>query len=107
METPASRATSRIVAIAVNGYSAGGPVSMPCANVAPMLPMDHYLEARRARLAAAWDLRDDVVLLLAGEPVPVPGGADQTHPFLAHAEYFWLTDRETPGGVLAFDPKEG
>ena len=26
---------------------------------------------------------------------------------MPHAEYFYLTDRETVGGVLAFDPKEG
>ncbi len=48
-----------------------------------------------------------MVLIEAGEPVPIPGGADQTYPFLAHAEYFWLTDRETPAGVLGFDPREG
>ena len=29
------------------------------------------------------------------------------HPFRAHSEYLYLTDRERPGGVLAFDPGEG
>ena len=43
----------------------------------------------------------------AGEPVHIPGRADRTYPFRAHAEYFYLTDRERPGGVLAFDPQEG
>jgi Xaa-Pro aminopeptidase len=57
---------------------------------------------KRITLACAF-----VVLVGAGEPIPVPGGADQTYPFLAHAEYFYLTDRETPGGVLAFDAAEG
>lgn len=66
-----------------------------------------FLDARRARLAAAWALRDDIVLIGAGGHISVPGGADQTYPFLAHAEYFWLTDRETPEGVLAYDPQEG
>ncbi len=74
---------------------------------AAMDPIERFLDVRRARVAAAWDLRDDVVLVLAGEPLPIPGGADQTYPFLAHAEYAWLTDRETPAGVLAFDPREG
>ena len=26
---------------------------------------------------------------------------------MAHSEYYWLTDRNRPGGVLAFDPGEG
>lgn len=77
------------------------------ATVARMENTSRFLEARRSRLAAAWALRDEVVLIPAGDPVPVPGGADQTYPFLAHSEYVWLTDRETPGGVVAFDPAEG
>lgn len=72
-----------------------------------MTDLSRFLDARRARTAAAWDLKDELVLVLAGEPIPVPGGADQTYPFLSHAEYFWLTDRETPAGVMAFDPQEG
>ncbi|MHC4548923.1 MAG: aminopeptidase P N-terminal domain-containing protein [Planctomycetota bacterium] len=66
-----------------------------------------HLQRRRDAVAAAWDLADEVVLIGAGEPIPVPGRGDQTYPFRAHAEYFYLTDRERPGGVLAFDPKEG
>jgi Xaa-Pro aminopeptidase len=69
--------------------------------------MNAYLNARRARATAAWQLKDDVVLVTAGEPIGIPGGADQTYPFLAHAEYLWLADRETPGAVVAFDPQEG
>jgi Xaa-Pro aminopeptidase len=47
------------------------------------------------------------VLVGAGEPTPVPGRYDRTYPFRAHSEYLYLTDRERPGGVLAFDPGEG
>ncbi|HTR97913.1 MAG TPA: M24 family metallopeptidase [Candidatus Acidoferrales bacterium] len=65
------------------------------------------LDARRARAAAAWNLTNEVVLIEAGGPISIPGGADQTYPFLAHAEYFWLTDHEPAGAVLAFDPKSG
>ncbi len=43
----------------------------------------------------------------AGEPVAVPGRGDRTYPFRAHSEYFYLTDRERPGGVLAYDSEEG
>ena len=65
------------------------------------------LERRRARIAGAWNLTDDIVLVGAGHPIPILGGADQVYPFLSHSEYFYLTDRECPGGVLAFDPKDG
>ena len=43
----------------------------------------------------------------AGTPIPVPGRADRTYRFYAHSEYFYLTDRERPGAVLAFDPDDG
>src|SRR5215210_6985114 len=69
--------------------------------------MAELLEPRRARAAAAWHLRDGVVLIAAGEEIPVPGRGDRTYPFRAHSEYLYLTDRERPGGVLAFDPHEG
>jgi Xaa-Pro aminopeptidase len=69
--------------------------------------MSDYLERRRARVAAAWSLNDEVVLVGAGRPIGLPGGADQTYPFRAHAEYFYLADREIPGGVVAFDPHVG
>jgi Xaa-Pro aminopeptidase len=65
------------------------------------------LERRRAAAAAAWDLSGEIVLIGAGDPVPLPGRGDVTYPFRAHSEYLYLTDRERPGGVLAFDPLEG
>ncbi len=65
------------------------------------------LQRRRAAAADAWQLRDEIVLVGAGEPIHVPGRADITYPFVAHSEYYWLTDRNRPGGVLAFDPGEG
>jgi Xaa-Pro aminopeptidase len=65
------------------------------------------LERRRRAAADAWDLRDEVVLIGAGDPIPIPGRADITYPFQAHSEYLYLTDRRLPGGVLAFDPAEG
>ena len=69
--------------------------------------MEHFLERRRLATAAAWDLDDGVVLVAAGDEIPVPGRGDRTYPFRAHSEYLYLTDRERPGGVLAFDPGEG
>lgn len=69
--------------------------------------MTDTLRVRRDRVAAAWSLAGEVVLIGAGEPAPLPGGADQTYPFRSHAEYFYLADRECPGAVLAFDPQDG
>jgi hypothetical protein len=61
--------------------------------------------SRRERIAKAIDLKDEILLVGAGEPVGIPGGMDQTYPFLSHAEYFYLADRECIGGVIAFDPE--
>jgi len=80
------------------------------------VPVDPHWEAqqvraqlarRRRELADAWNLDDEIVLVGAGAPVTVPGRGDPTYPFRAHLEYLYLTDRERPDGVLAFDPKEG
>jgi Xaa-Pro aminopeptidase len=65
------------------------------------------IERRRRAVAERWNLGAEAVLIGAGEPVPVPGRGDRTYPFRAHSEYFYLTDRERPGGVLAFDAAEG
>jgi Xaa-Pro aminopeptidase len=69
--------------------------------------MDAFLERRRAAAAAAWNLDRGVVLVAAGDTIPVPGRVDRTYPFRAHSEYLYLTDRERPGGVLAYAPAEG
>jgi hypothetical protein len=67
----------------------------------------HELERRREAAADAWDVRDAVVLVAGGSEIEVPGRGDRSYPFRAHSEYVYLTDRERPGGVLAFDPDEG
>lgn len=69
--------------------------------------VERQLERRRQAAADAWGLTDEVVLIGAGQPITVPGLADRTYPFYAHSEYLYLTDRNRPGGVLAFDPAEG
>jgi Xaa-Pro aminopeptidase len=68
---------------------------------------DAFLERRRAATAAAWNVDGGVVLVEAGEEIPVPGRGDRTYPFRAHSEYLYLTDRERPRGVLAYAPAEG
>jgi Xaa-Pro aminopeptidase len=70
-------------------------------------PIAAQLERRRRAAAERWALDDQVVLVGAGDRIPVPGRGDRTYPFRAHSEYLYLTDRERPGGVLAFDPHDG
>ncbi len=71
------------------------------------LDVTDHLARRRDLAAAAWRDLDAVILVHAGQPVPIPGGADQTYPFRPHTEYTWLADRWRAGGVLAFDPRDG
>jgi Xaa-Pro aminopeptidase len=65
------------------------------------------IERRRRAIEAEWNELGAVVLIGAGDPIPIPGRADRVYPFLAHSEYFYLTDHQRPGAVLAYDPQEG
>jgi Xaa-Pro aminopeptidase len=69
--------------------------------------MNSCLTERRARVAGLLQLEDAILLVGAGEPVPLPEGTDQTYPFRSHAEYFYLAAQECAGGVVAFDPCDG
>jgi Xaa-Pro aminopeptidase len=65
------------------------------------------IERRRRAVEVEWNELGAVVLIGAGDPMPIPGRADRVYPFLAHSEYFYLTDRQRPGAVLTYDPQEG
>jgi len=67
--------------------------------------LKHFAQ-RRARVAEALALRDEILLIGAGEPIPLPEESDQTYPFRAHSEYYYLTGIDSPGGILAFDPRQ-
>lgn len=69
--------------------------------------IERELVRRRAAVADEWRHMDAVVLVGAGEPIRRPGRGDVTYRFEAHSEYYYLTDCDRPGGVLAFDPDEG
>jgi len=64
-----------------------------------------YLTPRRARIAKAWSLTDEVVLIPAGDPIGIPG-TDEHYPFRAHPEHRYLADMNEPGRVLAYDARE-
>lgn len=68
---------------------------------------DDVLEERRRRAAKAFGSQAPTVLIGAGEPIPIPGGLDQTYPFTAHPEYYWLTGSQRSGGVLAYSQQKG
>ena len=72
-----------------------------------MTDVAQQLARRRSAAADAWNLTDEIVLVGSGDPIGVPGRGDRTYPFHAHSEYYYLTDRNRPGGVLAFDPRVG
>ncbi len=65
------------------------------------------LARRRDRLAQALGLKDEVLVIAAGDPVPLPENTDQTYSFRAHAEYVYVSGLDLPGGVVTFDPSEG
>jgi Xaa-Pro aminopeptidase len=69
--------------------------------------MSDLLPARRARLAAALPLHDALLVVAAGDPIPLPEGSDQTYPFRSHAEYFYVAGHECAGGIVAYDPDDG
>ena len=69
--------------------------------------MTDPLDFRRARLIAALQPDDAILLVGAGEPVPLPEGTDQTYPFRSHSEYYYLAGQECPSGVLAVDFERG
>lgn len=65
------------------------------------------LQRRQQRACGALGDNPPIVLFGAGRPVQIPGGQDQTYPFVPYPEYYWLTGSRRWGGVLAFDPQEG
>ena len=73
----------------------------------PILTMATTLADRRARVAEALHLDHAILLVGAGERVRLPERSDQTYPFRAHADYYYLAGLDAPGGVVAFDPKDG
>lgn len=66
--------------------------------------MQNNIQARQ-QLAA--QMFQSLVLVAAGQPIGIPGGQDQTYPFIAHPHYYWLSGSRRPGGILAFDPNQG
>ena len=56
--------------------------------------MNPALAHRRQRVAAALPLDDALLVIGAGEPVPLPEGSDQTYPYRSHAEYYYLAGQD-------------
>jgi Xaa-Pro aminopeptidase len=69
--------------------------------------MHHLLTERRSRIADALALEDAILLVGAGEPIPLPENTDQVYSFRSHSEYYYLAGHECAGGVIAFDPRDG
>lgn len=67
--------------------------------------MNDSMTVRRDRVAAALGLTNEVFLVSAGTPIPLPENTDQCYPFITHAEFAFLSGVEIPGAVVAFDPQ--
>ena len=85
---------------------------VPLPRTAPALTLGgnmtpDFLAQRRSRLAGVLPLGDALLLVGAGDPLPLPEGSDQTYPFRSHAEYLYAAGFECAGGVVAFDPHDG
>lgn len=67
--------------------------------------MIDLLNERRARVAAELGLQNELLVIGAGHPVPLPENSDQFYPFICHADYSYLGAATCAGAVLAFDPQ--
>lgn len=72
-----------------------------------MPQLSDLIPSRQSKTAVIWSLTNEIVLIGCGEPIGLPGGADQCYEFRPHTEYLWLTGEKRPGSILAFDPLEG
>lgn len=68
---------------------------------------DSAIKLRREKAAAALGAEGPLLLVCAGDPIAKPGGLDQTYPFLAQPEYYWLSGSRRSGGVMAYEPGRG
>jgi len=65
---------------------------------------------RRNRATAELNLlldQHEAVVIFCGEPIQKPGGLDQTYPFLAHPDYYWLTGSRRAHGAVWYCKDEG
>ena len=66
-----------------------------------------HIQTRQELAAQVLTPLQTPVLVAAGQPIGIPGGQDQTYPYIAHPHYYWLSGCRRPGGVMAFDPDQG
>jgi len=72
-----------------------------------LILFENEISKRRRRFEAVLDGIDGIILVSCGAPLPKPGGLDQTYPFIAHPEYYWLTGSRRPDAVIAYDSESG
>ena len=68
---------------------------------------NEILEKRKERFTEAVGDNPPIILVGAGSALGIPGGLDQTYPFVPHPDYYWLTGSRRSGGLAAFDAEEG
>lgn len=65
---------------------------------------EQSLAKRQQQAANALSDVPATILVMAGEPIGIPGGHDQTYPFIVHPEYYWLTGSRRWGGAMLLEP---
>jgi len=68
---------------------------------------EQFLDKRKQRFVQALGKEPPVVVVGAGAPIGIPGGLDQTYPFVPHPDYYWLTGSRRSGGIIVFDAANG
>lgn len=67
--------------------------------------MNDSMIVRRERVATALGFTNEILVVTAGAPIPLPENTDQCYPFITHAEFAFLSDLEMPAALVAYDPK--
>jgi Xaa-Pro aminopeptidase len=72
-----------------------------------MILFENEIARRQERFESALEGLDGIILVSCGAAFSKPGGLDQTYPFIAHPEYYWLTGSRRPNAVIAYDSESG
>ncbi len=70
-------------------------------------PNSQQINIRRQAASDIWRLSNEIVVIGSGNPVSIPGGADQCFDFQAHPDFRWLSGADTKGSFIVFDAQEG
>ncbi len=68
-----------------------------------MKDLPNFIAERRKRAEIVLNELNTPSVFGSGKPISIPGGFDQTYPFISHPAYYWLTGDSRPGSFLCYD----